>query len=104
MSKLDNEASMVTFELQKQKTLFPVFKKAMQILHDKKKEGLAVPEKFNAGWKDINSISSSFRKLAFESGLHFKSGIPDVGKINKTSGVIPFTLDWQANILISDSF
>ena len=92
LTKLDDETSRVEFELQKQKALFPVFKKAMQILHDQKKEGVAVPKKSTEGLKDINSISPYFETIAIESGLHFKSGLPDVGKIKNSSGVIPFTL------------
>jgi len=92
LTKLDDETSRVEFELQKQKALFPVFKKAMQILHDQKKEGVPAPKKSGDGLKDINSISPYYRKLAVESGLHFKSGLPDVGKIKNSSGVIPFTL------------
>lgn len=93
ISKLDNETSEIKLALQKQKMLFPVFKKAMQTLHEEKKSGLAVPETSSIYRKDINSISSSFRKLASECRLQFKSGIPDAGKINKTSGAIPFTLE-----------
>lgn len=93
LSKLDNETSEMELALHKQKILFPVFKKAMQTLHEEKESDLAVPEKSGVDRKDINSISSSFRKLASECSLHFKSGIPDVGKINKNMDAIPFTLE-----------
>jgi Tfp pilus assembly protein PilO len=93
ISKLDNETSGIKLQLQKQKVLFPVFKKAMQTLHEEKISDMAVLERSGIDRKDINSISSNFRKLASECSLHFKSGIPDVGKINKTSDAIPFILE-----------
>ena len=92
LSTLDDEISGVEFELQKQKALFPVFKKAMQLLNDQKKEDIPLEKTSKNGLKDINSISPYFKKLAFDSGLQFKSGLPDVSKINKMSGGIPFTL------------
>lgn len=93
LSKLDNEVSKMEVALHEQKILFPVFKKAMQTLNEEKKSDLAVPEKSSVDRRDINGISSSFRKLASECSLHFKSGIPDVGKINKNSDILPFTLE-----------
>ena len=92
MSNLDEEAAKIRSQLHQQEILFPVFRKALQTLHENKENDLPVPEKSSIAKKDINSISSYFRNLASECGLHFESGIPDVGKINNTSGVIPFKL------------
>jgi len=89
---LESESVRIKSELRQQELLFPAFRKAIRTLHEKKKNDLPFPNKTSVAKKDIAIISAFFKKLSTECKLHFESGIPDVGKINKTSGIIPFNL------------